>query len=305
MKAVAETLGVARSHLHDKVHRASKPRGPIASPKTTRCCRWSAAWSTSGRPMAIAASRRWPTGNWPGRASRSSTTSACSASCGRTACCSPATRVAGAAVSTTARSSSCAPTCAGARTASRSPAGTARSSGSPSSSMPMTARSSPGMPSSVAGISGSMVRDMMLEAVETRFAALRAPHAARMAHRQRQPLHRQGRRATSPWRSISCPASRPSRARSRTASPRASSKPSSATMFASTPCRMRSPRFGRSPDGSRTTTITILIPGSKCAPQGSSSEPKLNSRLSGQIGATPRSHNHSMRMRLARMISGG
>ena len=28
MKAVADTLGVARSHLHDKVHRASPPRGP-------------------------------------------------------------------------------------------------------------------------------------------------------------------------------------------------------------------------------------------------------------------------------------
>jgi len=28
MKAVADTLGVARSHLHDKVHRTSKPRGP-------------------------------------------------------------------------------------------------------------------------------------------------------------------------------------------------------------------------------------------------------------------------------------
>ena len=28
MKAVAETIGVARSHLHDKVHRAKKPRGP-------------------------------------------------------------------------------------------------------------------------------------------------------------------------------------------------------------------------------------------------------------------------------------
>jgi transposase InsO family protein len=28
-----------------------------------------------------------------------------------------------------------------------------------------------------AGISGSMVRDMMLEAVEARFAALQAPHA--------------------------------------------------------------------------------------------------------------------------------
>jgi transposase InsO family protein len=28
MKAVADTLGVARSHLHGKVHQASKPRGP-------------------------------------------------------------------------------------------------------------------------------------------------------------------------------------------------------------------------------------------------------------------------------------
>ena len=28
MKAVADTLGVARSHVHDKVHRASAPRGP-------------------------------------------------------------------------------------------------------------------------------------------------------------------------------------------------------------------------------------------------------------------------------------
>jgi len=28
MKVVAETLGVARSHLHDKVHHPPSPRGP-------------------------------------------------------------------------------------------------------------------------------------------------------------------------------------------------------------------------------------------------------------------------------------
>ena len=33
--------------------------------------------------------------------------------------------------------------------------------------------------------------------------------------------------------------------------------------------------------------ITIHIPGSKCAPHGSSSEPKHHSRVSGQTGATP------------------
>ena len=32
MKAVAETLGVARSHLHDKVHLAPKSRGPYRKP---------------------------------------------------------------------------------------------------------------------------------------------------------------------------------------------------------------------------------------------------------------------------------
>jgi len=32
MKTVANTLGVARSHLHDKVRRASKPRGPYRKP---------------------------------------------------------------------------------------------------------------------------------------------------------------------------------------------------------------------------------------------------------------------------------
>ena len=32
MKAVAETLGVSRSNLHDKVRRASKPRGSYRKP---------------------------------------------------------------------------------------------------------------------------------------------------------------------------------------------------------------------------------------------------------------------------------
>ena len=58
-------------------------------------------------------------------------------------------------------------------------------------------------------------------------------------------------------------------------------------MFASTLFRMRSPHSGRSPDGSRTITKTIHILGSRCAPQGSSSELNHHSRVSGQTGATP------------------
>ena len=33
MKAVADTLGVSRSNLHDKVQRASKPRGSYRKPE--------------------------------------------------------------------------------------------------------------------------------------------------------------------------------------------------------------------------------------------------------------------------------
>src|SRR5690349_21505994 len=50
---------------------------------------------------------------------------------------------------------------------------------------------------------------------------------------------------------------------------------------------MRSPHSGRSPDGSWTTTKTIPILGSKCAPQGSSCELNHNSPVSGSTGATP------------------
>ena len=101
------------------------------------------------------------------------------------------------------------------------------------------------------GISGSMVRDMMLEAVETASQPCALPTRSSGSPTTAAPTP-PGRRGTSPWRSISCLASLPCTARNRTASARASSKRSSATMFASTPCRTPSPRSGRSPDGSRT-----------------------------------------------------
>jgi putative transposase len=64
---------------------------------------------------------------------------------------------------------------AGPRTCSRSRAGTATRSGSLSPSTPTTARSSPGPPAR--GIGGVAVRDLMLLAVERRFGTLAAPQA--------------------------------------------------------------------------------------------------------------------------------
>jgi putative transposase len=52
-----------------------------------------------------------------------------------------------------------------------------RRKGSSSSSMPMTGECSLGMPLAGVGISGSMVRDLMLKAVEQRFGTTQAPHA--------------------------------------------------------------------------------------------------------------------------------
>ena len=48
MKAVAETLEVARSHLHDKVRHSTKPRGPYRKPDDAL----NAAGSTPGRRAA-------------------------------------------------------------------------------------------------------------------------------------------------------------------------------------------------------------------------------------------------------------
>ena len=105
------------------------------------------------------------------------------------------------------------------------------SSASPSS-MPMTARSSLGTQSRAPASGGSMVRDMMLEGRrDTLLSPARSSPAPSGSQIMAVPT-RPTRPATSRRRSISCPASLRSRARSRTASARASSKPSSATMFA-------------------------------------------------------------------------
>src|SRR3954471_18143573 len=125
--------------------------------------------------MAIAASPRWPIGSWSKPGSRWPTISGSSVLCGRTACSSPRTPVEGRVGSTTAKSLSCARTCDGAQTDSRSPAGTVTWYAWPSSSMLTTARSLLGMRSPTPA--SAAARDMMLEAVESRFAVIQAPHA--------------------------------------------------------------------------------------------------------------------------------
>lgn len=57
-------------------------------------------------------------------------------------------------------------------------------------------------------------------------------------------------------------------------------------IIACPPCRTHLPCYGRSPDGSTTTTRSILTQRSACAPHGSSSEPKPSSRVSGETGGT-------------------
>lgn len=82
-----------------------------------------------------------------------------------------------------------------------------------------------------AGISGSMVRDMMLEAVESRFAAIQAPHALEWLTDNGSVYTAHETRAFATTLNLVL-ASLPFKARNRMASPRASSKPSSETMFA-------------------------------------------------------------------------
>ena len=139
-----------------------------------------------------------------------------------------------------------------------------------------------------AGISGSMVRDMMLEAVEIRFAALQAPHPLEWLTDNGSAYTAKETRDFAVALNL-VPCFTPVQSPESNGISESFVKTFKRDYVRVNPCRMRSPRFGRSPDGSRTTTRTILTQGSKCAPQGSSSEHKLNSRLSGQIGATPRS----------------
>ena len=122
-----------------------------------------------------------------------------------------------------------------------------------------------------AGIDGEAVRDLMLAAVEPASAASwrRMPSSGcpTMAAptRPRTP-------ATSPVLWACSPASPPSPAPRAMASPRPWSGRSNATTFASTRCRTPSRFSGSSTGGSPTTTTTTPIAGSACALPGSSFE---------------------------------
>lgn len=112
---------------------------------------------------------------------------------------------------------------------------------------------------STGGISGEMVRDLMLACVERRFSALRAPHPVQWLADNGSAYIPPGRRWTSPQPSRSCPASHRSEAPRAMASARRSSKPSNAIMRASSPGRMRSPSSSNCLAGSTTTTRTTHI----------------------------------------------
>ena len=120
------------------------------------------------------------------------------------------------------------------------------------------------------GISGSMVRDMMLEAVESRFGTLQSPEPLEwLTDNGSSYTAKETRDFATALNLIAC--FTPVQSPESNGISRASSKPSNATMLASIRCRMRSRRSARSPDGSRITTRTILTQGSECAPRGSSS----------------------------------
>ena len=144
MKAVADTLGVARSHLHETVHRAPKLRGRYRKAEDGQLLplvrRLVDERPTYGyRRITALANRELASTGEPAvnhkrmfRIMRQN---------GMLLARHTGRRIGrlhdGKVV--VMRSN-----CAGARTASRSPAGTATSSALPSSSMPMIARSSPG-----------------------------------------------------------------------------------------------------------------------------------------------------------------
>ncbi len=58
MKAVADTLGVARSNLYDRLKGETVRAVAIISPVTSSCCRGSSDWSPPARLMATGGSLR-------------------------------------------------------------------------------------------------------------------------------------------------------------------------------------------------------------------------------------------------------
>lgn len=57
MKTIANVLGVARSHLHERVHRPTAARGSYCKAADEELL--PLGWSMNGPPTAICASPRW------------------------------------------------------------------------------------------------------------------------------------------------------------------------------------------------------------------------------------------------------
>lgn len=117
------------------------------------------------------------------------------------------------------------------------------------------------------GISGSDIRDMMLETVEKRFGALRAPETIEIltdngsAYTARETIiFARQLNLKSCFTPVKSPQSNGMSLRGPSVR-KPSSKPSNGIMFTSTRCQMPKQISNSSRSGSRTTTKTIRIPG--------------------------------------------
>src|SRR3954451_16775738 len=93
MKAVADALEVAGSHLHEKVRRLAKPRGSYRKPDDGDLLPLIRRLVDERPTYGYRASPRWPIGSWSKPGSRWPTISGSSVLCGRTACSSPGTPI--------------------------------------------------------------------------------------------------------------------------------------------------------------------------------------------------------------------
>ena len=129
-----------------------------------------------------------------------------------------------------------------------------------------------------AGISGSDVRDMMLEAVETRFGCRPCSAPDRASVGQRQLLHRerdpQLRGRTQPRTLLHAGPVTGKQRYERGVRQNPEARLTSASRRYPT----RKPLLGSSPDGSKTTTRSILTPRSACARPSSSAQRSTPSR---------------------------
>ena len=127
-----------------------------------------------------------------------------------------------------------------------------------------------------AGISGEMIRDMMVHCVERRFGSDPRAASGAVAVGQRLDLRRPQDHRDRPGAQPRALLHARSKARRATAWPRPSSKPSSATMSASARSPMPLPRSPSSKAGWRTTTPFTLTPGWATAHPASTSLPNPN-----------------------------